>query len=149
MSTLDKIKNPASGKWVNLSGRKGRYVLENYLASVNMLGGARLKGPKEQYINTILKLVKKNDTEKYKIENIPRDRKRAILFIGKDSIDDIDIRDTIGEWTKKDLQKVMTTIPSYSSYDSVTRAAILFSSLYVGMIIDNRFFIHFLISFPV
>jgi hypothetical protein len=39
MNPLDKIQNPKTNKWVNISSKTGKKVLTNYINMLNMAGG--------------------------------------------------------------------------------------------------------------
>ena len=43
---MDKIHNPITNKWVNISGKTGKTVLTNYIKTLNMSGGAKKKKAK-------------------------------------------------------------------------------------------------------
>ena len=43
---MDKIHNPKTNKWVNISGKTGKTVLTNYIKTLNMSGGVKKKKAK-------------------------------------------------------------------------------------------------------
>jgi hypothetical protein len=103
MNKLDKIQNPKTGKWVNITSKNGLVVLENY---INMIGGAILKEKSEIYVNKVIDLVKLPNGKFIQPSSMQPSDHRAILMVGKDAIKDETKRNDIGSWGIKELNTV-------------------------------------------
>ena len=74
MNMLDKIHNPITNKWVNISGKTGKTVLTNYIKTLNMVGGGGYTNKQihdiHQEIEKRLRIISESSAETT-LSNIP------------------------------------------------------------------------------